>query len=56
MSQCLNDQLPVIKSKWGDKSTKSNAMIDFESDIVNQVIERHMLQIQDILLQYLNFN
>ena len=36
-------------------------MLDFESDIKNLsgkylVIERHILQIQDILLQYLKFN
>ena len=36
-------------------------MLDFESDIENLegkylAIERHILQIQDILLQYLKFN
>ena len=36
-------------------------MLDFESDIENLqgkylVIERHILKIQDILLQYLTFN
>ena len=36
-------------------------MLDFERDIENLegkylVIERYMLQIQDILLQYLKFN
>ena len=46
---------------WPDKSTTSYAMLDFKSYIENLqrkylVIERHMLQIQDILLQYFKFN
>ena len=48
-------------NKWPDKSITSYAMLDFESDIENLlgkylVIERHILQIQDILLQYFKFN
>ena len=42
-------------------TTTSYAMLDFESNIENLqrkylVIERHILQIQEILLRYLNFN
>ena len=42
-------------------STTSYDMLDFKSYIKNLtliylVIQRHMLQIQDILLQYLKFN
>ena len=47
-----------LRYKLPDKSTTSYDMLDFESDIENLqgkyvVIERHILQIQDILLQYL---
>ena len=47
--------------KWPDKYTTSYAMLDFKSVIENLqgkylVIERHILQIQDILLQFLKFN
>ena len=47
--------------KWPDKSTTSYAMLDFERDLENLegkylVIERQILQIQDILLQCLKFN
>ena len=48
-------------SRWPDKSTTSYDMLDFQSYIKSLtrkclVIERHMLQIQGILLQYLKFN
>ena len=47
--------------KWPDKSTTSYNMLHFKSYIKNLygkylVIERHMLQIQGILLQYLKFD
>ena len=46
---------------WPDKSTESYDMLDFKSHIKNLqgkylVIKHHMLQIQGILLQYLEFN
>ena len=42
-------------NKWPDKSATSYALLDFESNIEN-LIKRHILQIQDILLKYLKFN
>ena len=40
--------------KWPDKSTTSYDMLDIKSNLRNKylVIERHMLHIQGILLQY----
>ena len=47
--------------RWADKSTLSYDMLDFKSYMKNLegkylLIERHILQIQSILLQYLKFN
>ena len=47
--------------KWPEKSTTSSDMLDFKSSIKSLtrkylMIERHMLQIQGILFQYLKFN
>ena len=47
--------------KWADKSITSCDMLDFKSYIENLegkylVFERHMLQIQGILMQYLKLN
>ena len=47
--------------KWPDKSTTSYDRLDFKSYLKNLsgkylAIERHMLQIQGILLQYLYIN
>ena len=46
--------------KWADKSTTSYDILDFKSYIKKitrkyLVIERHMLKLQGILLQYLKF-
>ena len=51
----------ILRFEGPDKSTTSYDMLDFESDIKKLkgkylVIERHKLQIQGILLQYLNLN
>ena len=51
----------VFYNKWPDKSTTSYNMLDFKSYLKKLygkylVIERHMLQIQGILLQYLKLN
>ena len=56
----LDKRTSKYEVKWHDKSTTSYAMLDFETDIKNLqenylVIERHILQIQDILLQYFKF-
>ena len=57
-------QLPGLVAdefhKWPVQSTTCYAMLDFESDRENLqgkylLIERHILQIQDILLQYLPY-
>ena len=53
--------IEYCQNKCPDKSTARYAMLGFESDIENLrgkylVIERHILQIQDMLLQYLKFN
>ena len=47
--------------KWPDKSTTSYDMLDFKRYAANltskyRVIERHLLQIQGILLHYLKLN
>ena len=47
--------------KWADKSTTTYNIVDFENYIKNLtrkylVIERNILKIQGILLQYLKFN
>ena len=53
---------PLISiMKWPDNSTTSYNMLDLKSYIKNLygkylVIERHMLQIQGLLLQYLKLN
>ena len=51
----------IIINKWPDKSTTSYDMLDFKScthilTLKYLVIERHMLQIQGLLLQHLKLN